>query len=126
MKKYFYIFPIIFILAPVFVLAGGGGNFGSGNVAVPPPPGTINDITANDVVIMIKTFSNWLGGIVLIGATLTMIIAAAIYLTAGGNEKKTQVAKKMIVYTIVAVIVVSLAYGIVSLITSLITGLRGR
>ncbi len=107
---------------PVLVLAAGG-NFG-GNATIPPPPGTIDNITANDVVKMIKNLTNWFAGIVLILAVLTMLTASFVYLISGGNEKKTQLAKKIITYTIVAIVIVALAYGIVSLVTNTINDLK--
>ncbi len=47
-------------------------------------------------------------------------------MTAGGDEKKTGLARKMIFNAFIAILITALAYGIVNLVTSLLNDLRGN
>jgi fumarate reductase subunit D len=117
MKKILLFIVVIFLLTPTFVLA---------DPAVNAPPGTIDDLTADDVVRFLKNLANWLGGVVFIIAILVMLVGAFVYMTSGGDEKKLATAKSIITYDIVAIVIVAISYGIVSIITTLIKGFAGK
>jgi len=93
---------------------------------VAPPNGTIDNLTANDVVRIIINFRNWFAGIVLIIAVIAVLVAAVLFMTAGGDDKKTGLAKSILKNAIIGVIVASLAFGIVSLVSNTLNDLMGR
>jgi hypothetical protein len=111
----------ILLLSPLLCSADAPGD---GDPAVDPPPGTIDDLTADDVVKMIINVRNWFAGIVLIIAVFVVLVSAFIYMTAGGNEDKATLARKMFINAIIGIVIASLAYGIVSLITNTLNDLR--
>lgn len=117
---------IFFLIAPVLIFATSGSvpDGGSGP-AIDPPPGTIDDLTADDVTRMIINLRNWFAGIVLIIAVFVVLVSAFVYMTAGGDDKKVGLAKKMFINAVIGIVIALLAYGIVGLITNLINDLRG-
>ena len=74
------------------------------------------------VIKLIKNITSWLFGILLVAAVLFLIYAAFLYLTSGGDEEKTKKAKSYVIYAIIAVAIGILAYSIVALVGSLVTG----
>jgi len=93
--------------------------------SIGPPNGTIDNLTANDVVRIILNARNWFAGIVLIIAVGTVLVSAFIFMTAGGDDKKVDVAKKTLKYAVIGIVVALLAYGIVGLISNTLNDLRG-
>ncbi|MFA6436995.1 MAG: pilin [Candidatus Paceibacterota bacterium] len=93
--------------------------------SVGPPPGTIDDLTADDVVRIIINIRNWFAGIVLIIAVAAVLVSAFMFMTAGGDDKKVDIAKKILKNAVIGIVVALLAFGIVSLISSTLNDLRG-
>ena len=94
--------------------------------SVGPPSGTIDNLTADDVVRIILNFRNWFAGIVLIIAVIAVLVAAVLFMTAGGEEKKTGLAKTILKNAVIGIIIASLAFGIVSLVSNTLNDLMGR
>lgn len=71
---------------------------------------------------VIVTVMNWLMAILGILAILMLVVAGMMYLTAAGDEKRTDTAKKIIMYVIMGVAVALMAYIIVYTVEQLVTG----
>lgn len=84
----------------------------------PPVPTTITSY--GGVINIINTIGNWMFGILLALAVVFLLYAAFLYLTAAGDSGKTDQAKNIIIYAIVAIIVAVLAKGIIMVAQSLV------
>lgn len=94
--------------------------------SVGPPSEAINNITADDVVRIILNFRNWFAGIVLIIAVAAVLVGAFMFMIAGGDDKKVELAKKILKNSIIGIVIALFAYGVVSLISSTLNDLMGR
>lgn len=75
---------------------------------------------------VVVTVMNWLMSILGILAIVALVVAGIMYLGAAGDEKRTDTAKKIIMYTIIGVAVALLAYVIVMTVEQLVTGGEGE
>jgi hypothetical protein len=75
-----------------------------------------NPIEQKDLLALIETVVNYLLWIAIVMAPLVIIIAAFMFLTAGGNEKRVGTARKMFLWAIVGITVALISKGIVTLI----------
>jgi len=82
------------------------------------PSGTVT--TYSGVVGIINTIGNWMFGLLLALAVIFLLYAAFLYLTAAGDSAKTDKAKDIIIYAIVAIVVAVLAKGIIMVAQSLV------
>ncbi|MDD4352125.1 MAG: pilin [Candidatus Gracilibacteria bacterium] len=80
------------------------------------PPNIICDDTT-DIQEIASNFINWILGFVGLIAVIMFIYAGFLYLTAGGNDENTGKAKKIMMYTIIGIILIMLAYTIVAALT---------
>lgn len=78
----------------------------------------ITNITA--VINLIDTIAGWFQIIVLAIAVIIIIWAGLVWMTAGGDEEKITTARRMILYGLVGVGIVIVAYGMVALVKSLL------
>ncbi len=76
----------------------------------------------SQVVTVIKTIGNWMFGILLALAGIFIIYAAFLYLTSSGDTAKTDKAKNIIVYAVVAIVIAVLAWGITIVAQQLVGG----
>jgi len=76
-------------------------------------------MTENSIGEILVNVMNWLMAILGIGAIISFVIAGILYLVAGGDEAKTEKAKMMMVYAIVAIVVALVGYVIVNTVTKL-------
>jgi len=58
-------------------------------------------------------------------AIIAAIWSGFLFLTAGGNEEKTGKARKMLQYTVIAIVIGLLAFGLPSLIKNILVTVRG-
>jgi hypothetical protein len=107
---------IFSVIAPVAVFSNG---------FVAPPSGTVDNLTANDVARIVINIRNWFAGIVLIIAVMAVLVSAFMFMTAGGDDKKVDTAKKILKNAIIGIVVALLAFGAVSLISNTLNALRG-
>ena len=86
--------------------------------SIPKAPITNIDQTYGAVAAIVTWFINlfW------ILAVATVIYAAFLYLTAGGNEEKVTKAKKFLLYAVIAAVIALLATGIQAIVGNLLTG----
>ena len=85
--------------------------------------GGLSDREPGQVVV---TVMQWLLAILGILAILMLVVAGMMYLTAAGDEKRTDTAKKIIMYVIIGVAVALTAYVIVMTVEQLVTGGEGE
>ncbi len=79
----------------------------------------LSDREPGQVVVSVM---NWLMAILGILAILMIVVAGMLYLTAAGDEKKTETAKNIIMYVVIGVAVALTAYTIVYTVGQLVTG----
>jgi len=66
---------------------------------------------------------NWFLGFIGLIAVVMFIYGGVLYLTAGGNDEQTGKAKKAMLYAVIGIVIVLLAYTIVGALTSGLEGL---
>jgi len=121
MKQIGYGVLVATLSAPVSVLAQGTG-FGT----VPGGPGSYSSVatsggmTQDSIGTILTTVMNWVLGILGIGAIISFVIAGILYLTAAGDEGKTEKAKSMMTYAIVAVVVALIGYVVINTVVGLL------
>jgi len=116
MKKMLYGFAVLVLMAPVAALAQFGSTGGDDYEAIGDKAGMTN-LSFGDIVTNIM---NWLLGILGLGAIISFVIAGIMYLTAAGDEGKTEKAKGMMTYAIIAVVVALIGFIAVRLVTNLL------
>jgi len=117
MRKLILLIFTLFLLIPSGSLVATPTGSGP---SVDPPPEIIENLEADDVVRIIVNVRNWFAGIVLIIAVAVVLFAGFLYMTAGGDDKKVETAKKTLLNGIIGIVVALFAYGIVTLISNLI------
>ena len=78
--------------------------------------------TAQQVINVVKNFAPWLFGLLLTIAVIFLVVAAYAYLTSEGDAEKTTTAKRMILYTVIAIAAAAFSRAIPALVEE-ITGL---
>ncbi|MEI6649939.1 MAG: hypothetical protein WCL23_00715 [Candidatus Moraniibacteriota bacterium] len=110
------------LVAPVAVFAAvptsGFGKYDTGGTAYTTVSQNAG-MTKSSIGQMLVNVMNWLMMLLGIGAIISFVIAGILYLVAGGDEAKTDNAKKMMVYAIIAIVVALVGYVAVNTITNL-------
>ncbi|MDD5568939.1 MAG: TrbC/VirB2 family protein [Candidatus Pacebacteria bacterium] len=70
----------------------------------------------------IENVTDYLANIALVVAVLFFVVAGVLFIYNGGDTKKLDTAKNMILYALVGVAIVLLAKGFVSIVRSLVPG----
>ena len=73
------------------------------------------NVTPTSVVAMLETVINWVLAVAGALAALMLIYGGIKYILSSGDEKRTESAKKTILYAIIGIIVITAAYFLVSL-----------
>lgn len=81
---------------------------------------TTGGLTTNNIGMILVRIMNWVLGILGIGAIISFVIAGILYLTAAGDESKTEKAKGMMTYAIVAVVVALVGYVVINTVVGLL------
>ncbi len=103
---------------------GGGGSgtqpgCGGGDCLAPPAPGAYSGIaTEASLRSSILKWVNFFLGFFALLAVIALIFAGFLYVTGLGNDEQIQKAKKVIIWVVVGIVVVLIAYALVN---SLIT-----
>ena len=98
-------------------------SFTSVALAITTAPGTVETSgvdSPSDVVDLIEAIAGWFQVIVLAIAVFMIIYAGFIWMTAAGEEDKLTRARQTLIYALVGIAVVVVAYGLVALMTTLI------
>lgn len=89
------------------------GDFGLGRVEGPPK---------KEVDEVIVNAANWIMGIVGVVLVAVLIYGGILYLTSAGNEERTKLAKNVITYAIIGVVIIFAAYLIANFVISAVGG----
>ncbi|MEX2411285.1 MAG: hypothetical protein WD607_07905 [Candidatus Paceibacterota bacterium] len=113
----------IFVLALVFTFTLVPVN----NVAlgqIPDRDATTDTVaidSLDDIEGILTNILGWLYTIFFIAAAGFILLGAFVYLTAGGNEDNIKKAKNYFLYSIIAIVVALVAFGIDNLVESVLT-----
>lgn len=122
MKQTLWIVAAVVLVAPVVVSAQPNdlrfGVYDSGETEYGEVT-TSAGMTESSIGEILVNIMNWLMAILGIGAIISFVIAGILYLVAGGDEGKTDKAKMMMVYAIIALVVALVGYVIVNTVTQL-------
>jgi len=95
-------FPLLFI------------NAEGGTIEIPNP------LTATSFDALISGFINFIFWVAIAVAPLMTLIAGFYFLTAGGDPKKVDTAKKIILYTIIGFAIILMARGLIGIINQIL------
>ncbi len=70
--------------------------------------------TTNDLTVVIQNMMNWVTGFIFLIATIYGIYGGYLYLTAGGEEDQTKKAKTIFKQVAIGILIIFMAYSIVS------------
>jgi len=104
MKKIISILILSVLILPLNVLAG---------VAV--TNSIENPINAASFTVIIESITNFIFSIGLVAAPLMVVIAGLLIITAGGDPKKVELGRHIIVYTLIGLFIILFAKGIISI-----------
>ncbi|MBP9751596.1 MAG: hypothetical protein KBD19_01915 [Candidatus Moranbacteria bacterium] len=110
--------PDVFAISALADCPNGGAGYTLVSGVCVPSTASTGLSAASPGSIIVKVV-NWLMGIIGIIAILMFIVSGWMYLTAAGDEKKTETAKSNITYTIIGVAVALTAFIIVRLVANL-------
>lgn len=79
-------------------------------------------MTQDSIGFILRTVMEWLLGILGLGAIISFVIAGFLYLTAAGDESKTEQSKNLMKFAIAAVVVALVGYIVINTVVSLIGG----
>jgi hypothetical protein len=111
-----YIFPI-FIFAFFVFGAKAANNVVLWNNGVFENPTGVNNTT-----VLVTNVVNWLLGITSAIVILFLVVGGIMYVTAAGDEQKTDQAKKIITYCIIGLFIILISYSVVLTLNSIIFG----
>jgi len=113
-KILFFLIFLTFTYAPFLSLANGGNN------AANRLEWNVPDISGagGDLLSFINTIANYLLWIAVVAAPLACVVAALIFLTAGGNDRRITTAKKMLTWAVIGITVALVSKGIVYLVAN--------
>jgi len=83
---------------------------------------TVGGLSEREPGEVVVSVMNWLMGILGILAIVMLVVAGVLYLTAAGDDKKTETAKNIIMYVVIGVAVALTAYTIVYTVQQLVNG----
>lgn len=119
MKKMFYALVAALVAAPSAALAQFGSAPGSGT-AYSATAGNAGMTTSLTFYEILTNVMNWLIAMLGIGAIISFVIAGILYLTAAGDETKTEKAKNIMTYAIIAVVVALVGFIVLRLIANFV------
>lgn len=88
----------------------------------PPPEDIPTDVitSGEDLLEIIDNITNWIFVILLAVATLFLIFAGFLFVTAGGNPEQTTKARQMLINALIGVAIALGAKGLVAVVKSLL------
>lgn len=118
MKKMFmYVMAAMLVLAPIAVSAQYTAGYDTN-----PDNASIGSTGLSEITVrgMITLIMNWLLYLLAALAVLGFVIAGILYITAAGDEAKTEKAKGLITYSIIGLVVALLGLVIVRTVSNLV------
>ena len=117
MKNFLLIITIVLLIflssSGVFALDLGGSTRGDGGVSISSPIGT-------DLLGIIKRIIGWLIGLAIPVAGLLIVIAGYQIMFAAGEPDKVKTGKQTILYTVVGLAIIILAWAFIGIIQKLL------
>lgn len=110
---------LILILAPALT-ALVVNLFGGATGTTPASPYCEPQAAADTVVDTLVRLVNWFSWLLAVLATAVGLYAGFLFMTAGGEAQKLMVARNVLFYAVVGVIVAVLAFGIITIVSSLV------
>ena len=110
MKKLTYALTGLYLASPVAALA-----------QITPPCDGLSCSPSADAENIITTVINWVLGIAALIAVLMLIVGGILYVTAAGNSDRAKQARQTILYAVIGLIVIVLAYFIVAFVINFST-----
>jgi len=122
MKKIFLLISIgALTLLPVSVLAAQIIDGGAGKVECPPGQICIeNPLEAESFEELLNTIVTFIYWIAIVIAPLMIMIAAFFFLTAGGDPKRVDTARRIILWTVIGLAIILFAKGLISVLKQII------
>jgi|SRR3989344_1680187 len=77
--------------------------------------------SGDDIIEILKNIRDWFASAFVVVSTVMIIYAAFLFLTAGDSEERLGKAKSSLLWGVIGIIVALFAYGIVELVSSLLT-----
>jgi len=81
-----------------------------------------NPTGVNNTTALVTNIVNWLLGITSALVILFLVVGGIMYITAAGDEQKTEQAKKIITYCIIGLVIILISYSVVLALNSIIFG----
>ncbi|MCJ7786976.1 pilin [Patescibacteria group bacterium] len=123
MKKLSYILLIIFVVGVIFFIPVSTSAIATTCPGTPCPAGQIcieNPLCAESFEDLLNTIVNFIFWIAIAIAPLMIMIAAFFLLTAGGDPKRIDTAKQIILWTVIGLAIILLAKGLISVLRQII------
>jgi len=122
MKKIFLLISIgALTLLPVSVLAAQIIDGGAGKVECPPGQICIeNPLEAESFEELLNTIVTFISWIAIAIAPIMIMIAAFFLLTAGGDPKRVDTARRIILWTVIGLAIILFAKGLISVLKQII------
>ena len=115
LQKIFLTMVLVVLMAPVMVAADDFGTEKLNNLNLPN-----QSVQGEDLIY--KVINLILGFLALI-AIVIILIAGFEWMTAGGNDKRVEVAQKRLKYGLIGLVIIFFAYGIVRFVLSTLSGI---
>ncbi len=109
------VFMIIFLPGIVLADANTNSNFTPSGIKLPTPAetGLSRGNGINPIVGVVDNVAKFVTGLIGVLAILMIVISGIMYMTSGGDDDRIKVAKKMLTYSIVGLVVALFAFVIV-------------
>ena len=78
---------------------------------------------AEPVISILNTIGDWMFGLLLAVAAIYILLAAFKFLTASGDSEKIEDAKRMLTYSVVAIVVGALTKGLIAVAQAIARGI---
>lgn len=108
------------LILPVAVFAQGGGGVGANIGMEGNAPGGYGNVP-NDIVTLVHRIEQIVGLVFGAIAVVLFVMAGIMFLTAQGDPEKVKTARNAFIWGVVGVLVGLVAYGIIALVSSMVT-----
>ncbi len=118
LKIKLFLFSLVLITAPVFVLADTTPVSPPSDVTPVGGGGIQNPLKSNDLSQLLDNIINFLLTLAAPIAVIMMIYAGYLFITASDNEEKVKTARKTMLYVVIGIAILILSKGVVTLVSS--------
>lgn len=97
-----------------------GGSCGAGNVCCDFGGGAFADLTTSDVLLIVRNLGDWVFVFGLAIAVIMLLVGGIMFVTGGGDPTRIATAKKLILWTVIGLVFILFARGILTVVLSLL------